>query len=200
MLGALDDLDRHAFETHLQTCHECGTRVAAARQAVGLLAGLTLGDVADPAPMPDTLLPGLLRAARRERTRRHGLVGALAAVAAACAAALVVVLWPTGSAAPAPQALHPLRATAVSATAQLVSHAWGTEIGLHCHYATSADHYLPYRLVVVDKQHDRIAAGSWTLAPGGETDFVGGTSVQRSDIERIEITLSDGTPILALDA
>jgi hypothetical protein len=202
VLGALDDLDRRAFETHLSTCAECGARVAAARPAAGLLAGLTLSDLGDPEPVPDTLLPGLLRAARRERSRRRGLLSGLTAVAAACAAALVVALWPGGSSGPGPnaasRAFAQLRPSPVSATGLLVSHAWGTEIDLHCRYATGVDQYLPYRLVVVDKQNVHLDAGSWTLAPGGETDFVGGTSVQRSDIARVEITLADGTPILVM--
>jgi hypothetical protein len=204
VLGALDDLDRRAFEAHLQTCAECRARVADARPAVGLLAGLTLSEVGEPAPMPDTLLPGLLRAARRERVRHRGLLSGITAVAAACAAALVVVLWPGGGSAPAPtpaaQAFVQLQPSPVSAKARLVSRAWGTEIDLHCHYAKGVDQYLPYRLVVVDKQNARVDAGSWTLAPGGEVDFVGGTSVQRRDIARVEITRTDGTPILVLRA
>jgi hypothetical protein len=202
VLGALDDLDRRAFETHLQTCPECRARVAAARPAVGLLAGLTLNDVAEPAPMPDTLLPGLLRAARRERIRHRGLLAGITAVAAACAAALVVVAWPGGGHTSAPTLAFTkvVPQSPVTATGRLVSHTWGTEIDLHCQYAKGVDQYLPYRLVVVDKQHARVDAGSWTLAPGGEVSFVGGTSVQRSDIASVEITRADGKAILTLNA
>ena len=200
VLGALDDLDRRAFETHLQTCADCGARVAAARPAVGLLAGLTLADVGDPDPMPDTLLPGLLRAARRERSRRRGLLSGISAVAAACAATLVVVLWPTGSSLPDARAFTAVRQSPVTATARLVPRAWGTEIDLHCHYAKQLESYLSYDMVVVDKADNRISAGSWRLAPGGETDYVTGTSIPRDEISRVEITRTDGTPILVLRA
>jgi hypothetical protein len=202
VLGALDDADRRAFEAHLETCPDCQERVAAALPAVALLAGLTVADVADPEPLPDTLLPGLLRAARRERNRRRWLVSGLGAVAAACAAALVVVLWPTsnGPSAPAAEAFAPVRPSPVSATAQLQSRGWGTEINLHCHYAKQLETYAAYRLVVVDKGNHSISAGSWRLTPGGETDFVTGTSVPRSQIDRLEITLGNGKPILELTA
>jgi hypothetical protein len=202
VLGALDDLDRRAFETHLQTCAECRARVAAARPAVGLLAGLSLSDVAEPEPMPDTLLPGLLRAARRERLRGRGLVAGLTAVAAACAASLVVVLWPSsGSSLPAAQQFTKVGASPVSASARLVSRAWGTEIDLHCKYAKQLDPYLPYEMYVVDKANHRVSVGSWRLAPGGETDFVSGTSVPRDQISRVEISLGDGAkPLLVLQA
>ena len=45
-------------------------------------------------PMPDTLLPGLLRRAAVQRGRTRWLVGGLASVAAACIITLAVVLWP----------------------------------------------------------------------------------------------------------
>ncbi len=35
--------------------------------------------------------------------------------------------------------------------------------------------------------------------PGKTITFTGGASVPKAEIDRVEITLSDGTPILALD-
>jgi anti-sigma-K factor RskA len=204
VLGALDDADRRAFEAHLDTCPDCRARVVQARSAVDLLAGFTITDVTDVAePMPDTLLPGLLRAARRERNRRRGLVGGLAAVAAASAAALIVVLVPgsSGPASPAAQVFQSVVATTpVHATAQLVSRGWGTQITLHCRYAKQLETYLSYNLVVVDATNQQMSAGSWSLAPGGETNFVTGTAVPRDEISKLEITKPDGTPILVLNA
>jgi hypothetical protein len=45
------------------------------------------------------------------------------------------------------------------------------------------------------RSHD---AGSWTLAPGAEVSFTGGTALHESDISRLEITLENGSPILQL--
>jgi hypothetical protein len=202
VLGALDDEDRAAFEAHLASCAECRGRVDDARAAAGLLSGLSLADVGEVAPMPDTLLPGLLRRAKRERRRHRLLTGSLGAVAAASVAALIVLLWPTSSnsAGSPAQAFIAVRPSSVSATAQLVSRGWGTEIDLECRYADNVEHYLPYNLVVVDKHGQTHGAGSWTLAPGHATEFTGGTSVPRADIAQVRITLPDGTPILQLSA
>jgi hypothetical protein len=204
VLGALAPDERAAFEAHLDTCAECRGRVAEARATAGLLAGFTLSDVevdaADPGPVPDTLLPGLLRRAGRERARRRWVTGSLAAVAAACAVALVVLVWPAGSTSPAPAlAFQQVQPSPVSATATVVAKSWGTEIELHCHYVDEIEQGLPYRLIVIDTSHARHDAGSWTLVPDEEVSFTAGTAVPKSDIARIQITLPDGSPILQLN-
>jgi hypothetical protein len=152
-------------------------------------------------PIPETLLPGLLRRARHERRRRGVVIASVTAFAAACVAALAIVMWPGSSAPhePAPQAFAAVRTSPVTATAQLVAKAWGTEIDLRCHYPKGVAAYAPYGLVVIDKEQHRYSGGSWTLVPGKTIRFTGGTSVQREDIDRVQITLADGTPILQLD-
>lgn len=203
VLGVLAADERAAFEAHLETCAECRARVADARLAAGLLRELTVADAddagIDPGPIPETLLPGLLRRAGRERAHRRWLVGSLAAVAAACAIALAVVLWPAGSG-PAPTALpfHQVRPSPVSATATFVAKSWGTEIDLRCHYAENVERWEPYRLIVIDTSGAKHDAGSWTLVPGKEVAFTGGTAVRQSDIARVQIALPDGSPILQL--
>jgi anti-sigma factor RsiW len=200
VLDALSPQERAVFEAHLETCPDCQARVSEARAAAELLTGLTLADVADPGPVPDTLLPGLLRRAGREQTRRRLLTGSIGAVAAACITALVVVLWPGGGSTPSSpaQALVPVRPSPVTATATLVSKAWGTEIDLHCKYSDTVERWEPYKLVVVDDRGGQHDAGSWTLAAGHEVDFTSGTAVREADISRVEITLEDGSPILQL--
>jgi hypothetical protein len=204
VLGALDDADRQAFEAHLLTCADCQARVSQLRPTADLLTGLPLSALTndEPAPpMPDTLLPGLLRRARRERRRRGALIAATAAVAAACVAALAIVVWPGGSESnrPAPQAFAAVKSSPVTATARLVAKTWGTEIDLRCHYPQGLALYAPYDLVVIDKEHHPYSAGSWTLVPGKTISFIGGTSVPRDEIDLVQITLADGTPILQLD-
>ncbi|HKC27063.1 MAG TPA: zf-HC2 domain-containing protein [Jatrophihabitans sp.] len=201
VLGVQSEEDRAAFEEHLGFCDECRARVAEARVAAGLLTGVDIGNLEDVAPMPDTLLPGLLRRAERERRRRRWLVGSLSAVAAACLVALVVLVWPTSSpGGPPVQAFTAVRSSPVSATAQLVARGWGTEIDLRCQYADNVEHYVPYNLVVVDRQGQTHEAGSWTLAPGRTMQFTGGTAVPRNDIAQVRITLPNGTPLLQLTA
>ena len=199
VLDALSEAERAAFEEHLASCPDCQARVVEARAAAGLLVGLSAADIADPGPVPDTLLPGMLRQAGRERSRRRVITGAIAAVAAACITALVVVLWPgSSSSAPPAQAFAPVRPSPVTASATLVSKAWGTEIELHCRYSDNVERWEPYKLVIVDSRGGHHDAGSWTLAAGHEVDFTAGTAVQEPDISRVEITLEDGSPILQL--
>jgi hypothetical protein len=202
VLGALDDADRRAFETHLETCPECRARVDEVRPTAGLLAGLSLSAFDDPGPVPDTLLPGLLRKAGRERNRRRWLTASIGVVAAACVAALVAVAWPGGSDTgnqPAPQAFSAVQPSPVTATARLVSRGWGTEIDLNCRYTAKVERYVPYDLVVVDTSNKKHAAGSWTLTPQHTIKFTGGTDVPRAQIDKVQITLANGKPILQLD-
>jgi len=199
VLDALPPDERAAFETHMATCAACQARVDEARAAAGLLVGLTEADIADPGPLPDTLLPGLLRRAGREHTRRRFMTGSVGLVAAASVTALVVVLWPGSSTTTAPaEALSPVVPSPVTATATLVSKAWGTEIDLHCHYSDNVDRYEPYKMVVIDTHGGQHAVGSWTLSPGHEVDFTAGTAVPESDIAQVQVTREDGSPILQL--
>lgn len=208
VLGALDADERAAFEQHLVGCADCRAAVDHARATLALLddaraAGALTPDptdVTDPGPVPDTLLPGLLQRARREQRRRRSVGSALALVAVAAVAALVVVLWPSSGSAPArAQALTPVRPTPVSATAVLTAKPWGTEIDLHCRYASAlAGKGYTYGLRVIDTSRTSHDAGSWALGSGGETDFTGGTSVPRDRIRSVQVTLPDGTPILQL--
>jgi hypothetical protein len=199
VLGALDDAERRAFEDHLAGCPDCRARVREARAAVDLLGAVTAADLADAGPVPDTLLPALLRAARRSRTRRHWLTGTLGAIAAACVIALAVVLWPgSGSGAPPTRSFAAVRPTPITATAKLVARSWGTEIDLRCRYAGQVASYQPYELVVTDTAGTRYHAGSWTLTPGQVTAFTGGAAVPREQIKTVQITTADGTPILQL--
>jgi hypothetical protein len=199
VLDALAPDERAAFEAHLATCPDCQARVAEARDAAGLLVGLSEADFADPGPVPDTLLPGLLRRAERGRTRQRILTSSIGLVAAACITALVIVLWPGSSTSTPPaEAMTPVVPSPVAATATLVSKAWGTEIDLHCRYSDNVDRWEPYKLFVIDKRGGRHAVGSWTLSPGHEVDFTAGTAVPESDISRVEITQENGSPILRL--
>ncbi|WP_375482834.1 anti-sigma factor family protein [uncultured Jatrophihabitans sp.] len=218
VLGALDSDDLAAFEAHLRTCAACRARVdelrptvrvLAAARAAGVTAGVGHDEAADDrraddrdraGPVPDTLLPGLLRRAGRERRRRRWAVTGIAAVAAACLVTLVVVLWPSSTPSrPAPQALAAVRTTPVHATARLVAKPWGTEIDVRCTYARYAASLRgDYGLRVIDRDHRSHDVGTWSLVPDGTTYFTGGTAVRRERIARVQITLPDGTAILQL--
>jgi anti-sigma factor RsiW len=76
LLGALDADERLSYEAHLVTCRPCRASLAEISAIAPLLAGLdesvfATPPEAAPTPVPDTLLPRLLKAARRERARRR---------------------------------------------------------------------------------------------------------------------------------
>jgi Putative zinc-finger len=226
VLGALDDAERRAFETHLETCAACRARVAELRDPAALLAGLPLsagvdlmagaapggvgspaGDDAFPittAPIPDTLLPGLLRRARRERVRRRFATAGVGAVAAAVLVALAIVLTPNGSSPTSPSqppavAMVAVQPSPLTATARLISRGWGTQIDVHCKYPSDERDRFAYRLVVIDKRNQAHDAGDWTLVPGkAGINFTTGTSVATADIARVQIRTPTGTPLLEL--
>jgi hypothetical protein len=154
--------------------------------------------------VPDTLLPGLLRRARRERVRRRFLAAGIGTVAAACLVAIALVLAPDGSSPgpsnrPAAVAMAVVRPSPLSATARLISRGWGTQIDVHCTYPAYDRDRFAYRLVVIDKHNQTHDAGDWTLVPGKDgIDFTTGTSVSTAEIARVQIRTPTGTPLLEL--
>jgi hypothetical protein len=203
VLGALAPDERAAFEAHLATCAECVARVHEIDVVPALLAGIDEADLADLAdePMPDTLLPSLLRAANRQRRRQRLFVGSLAAVAAACAAALIVALWPAStSSGPGRRDFVAVgQNSPVSATATLTAKSWGTAIDVRCHYLDSnVEQTWRYALVVYDRAGKPHQLGDWKLPPDKNIDYQAGTSLTPGQITRLEITLPNGRPVLKL--
>lgn len=205
VLGALSPAEREAFEEHLVTCVACTARVDELTELPPLLGRLTEEDVAAAGhdePLPDTLLPGLLRAAGARRRRTRLFLAGLAAVAAACIAALAVVLWPTSSTPAAPaQALHAVVPNApVHASVRLVAKAWGTEIDMTCRYADSQyERSLPYLLVVTDRAGHAQTVGTWSLAPGESAQFHSPTNLAANDIAKVELQIPGRRTVLELD-
>ena len=205
VLGLLPAADRERFEAHLAGCDECARRVAELADVPPVLAAAGRADVlaeleATVSPLPDTLLPGLLRRAARERRRRFTLVGALAGVAAACVIALAVALWPSAGSPPAgrPRALTALTATPLRASATLVQRPWGTQIALDCRYASGASGAAyAYGLVVIDRSGAVQQLGTWTVPEGPDTRYTSGTSLPLDRIAAVEVTYG-GRPILKL--
>jgi hypothetical protein len=203
VLGALTPAETVDFEQHLRTCADCAARVREIQGVPALLADISPEEVTGPAePVPDTLLPGLLRRAARRRRRERWLVGGLAAAAVACLIALVVAVWPSSSTPASKTQSRPFAAVIASpvrATATLTARPWGTSIDLHCHYVTSSvDRTWRYDLVVygTDGRHEDL--GSWALPADQDIDFAAGTWLPSNQISRLDITLPDGTAVLRL--
>jgi anti-sigma-K factor RskA len=207
VLGILDLPDRRAFELHLQTCDQCVARVASLQPMPNLLASYVPPEIADSEPEgtdgpSELLLPRLLHTVERQRRRRRiGLSVAALVTAAACAIAIFIGVSNNG---PAPRTITPvamaqLVPSPVHATAELRSVAWGTRVDLTCTYA-ERDYPAgaSYELVVVDRNNVSHSLGDWLLVPGKDTTFTGGTSLERADIAKVQITTASGTPLLQL--
>jgi hypothetical protein len=205
VLGALDPQERIAFEIHLDTCDACMARVAEIRAVPSMLAGISMQDIVDSgAELPQTLLPGLIRRAAKERRSSRRLFAGMAAVAAAAVAALVIVAWPTGTDSDhgTRQALTQLVNSPVTATVELTSKTSGTYLEVRCHYAATyagaPASTAVYWLVVEDKHGNHQKLSSWTLKPGPDQTFEATTALRKSDISKVEITYQ-GNPILSLN-
>jgi anti-sigma factor RsiW len=215
VLGALSPVDRREFEDHLKGCASCAKSVGELAGLPGLMSKVSVEQLtAEVEAPPETLLPSLARAVRRERGRRRITVGA-AAVAAAClivvgAMALTETAPPNqpsaapSSAAPSGSAKLALSAVVpspVTASAQLVDMAWGTRVDLTCWY--NAKEFapaggFPYALVVIDRSGAVQQVATWRAPPGRELTLVGTSSLARRDIAAIEVRRLSGLVILRL--
>ena len=202
VLGALPATERVSFEEHLAVCPDCRQTVAELAGIPGLLSRVSPDDLADPLPVPDTLVPRLLRAVRRSARRRRvvvGLLGAAAVVLAIVGTAVVVQQGDDGPASPRMTAMTPVVDSPVTATAALVARPWGTEVSMECRYADSSEWSRPYDLVAVDDDGTSYDLATWVVGPGRTATISGSVPVRPEHIDRLEIRLTDGQPLLRLE-
>jgi hypothetical protein len=213
VLGALSPADRREFEDHLKVCPECAGAVSELAGLPGLMSKVSIEQLtAEPEPVPETLLPRLARAVRRERRQRRLVVGA-AAAAAACLITVgavgitrpdsptrpqVTVSTSSGTANLALSAVVP---SPVSASARLVDMAWGTRIDLTCSYSSQGRYPasgVPYAMVVIDRHGVAQQVATWKALPNRTLTVMGATSQARPDIASVEIRTLQGRTILRL--
>jgi Putative zinc-finger len=211
VLGSLSPAERKDFEAHLPGCEECSLAVRDLAGLPGLLGRLD-ADVFDvPAlePVPDTLLPRLSRAVRRQQHRRTWLTaGAAAAVAAAISIGGAVALDHPDTRTPVAVVPvgDPMTRTGtdpMTANVALTSVAWGTRLDLTCSYPTTwsgGSDYASgsYALVVhtTDGRSQRVA--TWRGLPGKTMHLSAATAASSSDITSVDVVRVDGSPVLDL--
>lgn len=213
VLGALDELDRAAFQRHLAECPRCRDSVA---ELAGVPDVLARADSSAwvPEQLPETLLPRLQREVRNHQRRRRVrwvATGALAACAIALLAVVGTVVW-GGDGSARPQAMQAVSGGPgdASASVRLVRISTGTQVTVECdHYAGSAASYpngtpparqqpaANYRLVVVNRAGATQWPASW---PGGNNIKITTTSSWApQNISKILIEDDGGRPIFQLD-
>ncbi len=216
VLGALSPVERREFEEHLKDCAACSTAVSELAGLPGLMSKVPVEQLtAEVEAPPETLLPSLARAVRRERGRRRLAVGAAGIAAAALIAVGAAVLaGPPDSPAGPPVASPPsstsgsanLALTAVvpspvSASARLVEMAWGTRIDLTCSYNTkgySSAAGASYSLIVIDRSGVAQQVATWKALPDRKITLMGATSLARQNIAVVEIRTMSGRALLRL--
>lgn len=224
VLGSLVPAERLGFEQHLADCDECSRAVRELAGLPGLLARVDPEVLAHPPttpPVPDTLLPSLVREVRRTRARRAWLTGGLAAAAAAVVTVGTLGLAgqlghdgavpgaqsPTASSAPAspPEAMVPVGQTEVGASVSFASVAWGTRLDLTCTYEPGTgwdapEHAPTYSLLVRTSHGQWQQVATWRALPGRTMRLSAATAADRDDITSVEVRTASGVPILHLDA
>ena len=223
VLGALSPEDRVAFERHLPGCPECAQSVRELAGLPGLLARVPL-EVLDPdklpTPVPDTLLPALVRATHKSQRRRAWITGGLVAAAAAIAIGAVGVATlggdddgdnneavgqpldgPTTAAA---VQLRSIGTDSISGWLSMTQVGWGTRLDLTCSYGDgdSGDWQDPkwstYMMYVQTSDGRVEQVASWKVVPGKEMHLEAATSADVDDISDVQVRTASGATVLEL--
>jgi hypothetical protein len=227
VLGSLAPAERLEFEAHLPGCAECSRGVRELAGLPGLLAQVDVADLEVPtpdAPLPQTLLPALVREVRGEQRRRSVLTAAVAAaVAAVFVSALAIggafdrstpttttAATPTASRSVAPvgQAMQPVGVTGPAKVAvALTGVAWGTKVDLTCSYPKGSGEdgkwsgpgaSSAYALVVHTREGREEQVATWKALPGKTMRLTGATATGRTDITTVEVRTAEGKVVFTL--
>lgn len=216
VLGSLAPEERLAFERHLTGCASCSAAVRDFAGLPGLLAQVSpevVESPQEPEPVPDTLLPALVREVHRTQHRRRWTVGLAAAVAVvALGAGTVAVVAVTGDDSQAPSATPTIAAphemaqvdqTGVLGQLSLTSVAWGTRLDLTCSYEEPVGGYhgvapLTYAMVVRTRDGGTEQVATWKGLPGKTMHLTGATALTADQIQSVEVLTAGGQPVLEL--
>jgi len=213
VLGALSPADRHAFESHLETCDRCRDAIAEIAPTVGLLARIDRTRAESlaaetPAPVDDgpaeNLRDEVVSRGRRHTQRRRRTMW-LGGFAAAAALVVVVLLAVNLAIAPAQRGIRTLALESVSdaplaASVELTDVTWGTRIGLVCHYddvpgSDVPEDGWPYSLYVVADDGTASQVSTWRAPPGSTARLDAATELDVADMAAIEIRSLDGEDV-----
>jgi hypothetical protein len=220
VLGALSATERQDFERHLADCPGCARAVQELAGLPGLLGKTDLASIEsppEPMPVPDSLLPSLVREVRRQQQRRLFVTGAVAAAAATVLTVGSMAVLGSGDG--TPQAVPPPAASTAPATPSgqdmvpvgygrmaanvaLASVPWGTRLDLTCSYAPASPDdegaARTYALVVLTRDGRTEQVATWRALPGRSMTLTAATAAARAEIASVEVRTADGQPVLQL--
>ena len=214
VLGALAPGERAAYEQHLGTCEECARSVQRLAGLPGLLARVPADVLAGPAsaaPVPETLLPRLVRSARRAQRRRDLLIAGLAATTTATAVGGAV--WLLGpDAGREPEATPGVDRSSSLGSPDVVGRpeavegaslvfqpvAWGTRLDLTCSYSERYDalEATTYTLVVRTHDGSLTQVGTWRALVGRTMTVTAAIAASADDIASVEVRTTSGSTVL----
>jgi putative zinc finger protein len=225
VLGALAPAQRLAFEAHMDDCAVCRAEVNELAVLPGLLGRLdepAVARVADRLNEPamartpndaTNLIPKvLIRVHRQRRNRRFAALAG--AVAVACLALFAGLTMPHQTTTPrtsvsATAVAHSMRQVKADAPISAQVSLWpvdgGTQLRLKCTYET--DNYLPtskspasFQLYVFSRNGaPPQQLGTWSAKPGQTLTIPGQTAWPMTNVARVELRSSNGTPLLEYD-
>lgn len=200
VLGALDSVDRRAFESHLARCPACTTELNEMAPLPSLLAKVD-PNLLEQQPSVATA-DRISELAARELNglqRRHRIwrAAAVASTAAAVVFGALLLFSPEGSgdgpANPNQQQATVLSSEAAETTVVVIPKGWGTEIVLNIADLPRRDRY---QLWTIDDDGGWTNAASWAPTQSGGVRLTGASSVPLDNVDRIVITSLDRNDVL----
>lgn len=220
VLGALSPSERLEFERHLARCAECSRSVRELAGMPGLLARVQVADLeaSSGPPLPNTILPSLVREVRGAQRRRSAVVAAVAAVVAAVAVGAFAAAAGLDGGSDPDAAVRPTVTTTTTASGRpmvatrtspvradlvVAGVAWGTRLDMTCSYAADEHDYRgnpapEYALVVRTRDGRTEQVATWRGLPGRTMRLSAATATSRSDISAVEMWTAEGIVILRL--
>lgn len=202
VLGVLEPAERRELEVHIAGCTPCTEEAARFGPIPGLLGRVDVEEAAASQLIPS---PGLLdgvasaldleRANLRSQVVRWRTVAATAVAAGTVAVLVLAAPWQAGPdrlmASAAPVAAEASSTTGEAAT---IAWEWGTTVELRVESLPPRSGYV---LVAIGEDGQREQAGTWGATRSRSATVRGASSIQRDDLDRVEITDSVGTVLVA---
>lgn len=206
VLGHLDPAEQSAVRAHLDTCAGCRAAVAELSPVATALAGAKRAQIAAVGQLPPGLHAQMDTAIRTEaaRRRRSRVTRGVGALLVAASVALLIGLGVTSLLdrtpdAPVPEAVAVVvdsQLDAVTASAGLIAHTWGTEVKLR---TTGLEAGATYRAVIIGADDVEFPAGTFTGTGPNPINCNLQSSVLRADAQGFQSLDQQGGVVISSD-